>query len=171
MSHLKAWRRSLFTHEDKFNAHKLLGLPCLAHFLVRTLSVPVRPFADMGFTASPVTLVLIIWHLLLSISSLVFKIPKMRIKEGSRIWPEFRLHSIVFACRSLPARSTRFSRARVARLGALVTAGHVWSVVRAVAQFACDELVCALACVGDESSEEANLGLVGSASCMSSLSL
>ena len=41
------------------------------------------------------------WHLMLSLTSLIFRIPKVRIREGSRIWPEFRLHSIVFACRSL----------------------------------------------------------------------
>jgi len=42
---------------------------------------------------------------MLSLTSLVFKLPKVRIKEGSRIWPEFRLHSIIFACRSLACMS------------------------------------------------------------------
>ena len=94
-------RRGLFTHEDVFNAHKIFGIPCLLHFIARTLSVPFRPWADMGFTPSAFTLVFFFWHLMLSLTSLVFKLPKVRIKEGSRIWPEFRLHSIVFACRSL----------------------------------------------------------------------
>lgn len=44
-------------------------------------------------------------HAGLSVSSIIFHIPKVRIKEGSRIWPEFRLHSIVFACRSLACMS------------------------------------------------------------------
>ena len=95
------WRRGLFTHEDPFNVHKTLGFPCLIHFIGRTLSLPLSPWSDMGFTDSPLTAGLIVMHLCLSCSSLVFKIPKVRIKEGSRIWPEFRLHSIVFACRSL----------------------------------------------------------------------
>jgi hypothetical protein len=94
-------KNALFTHEDTFNVHKLFGFPVLLHFIVRTLSVFRRPFADMGFTATPFTLGLILMHLSLSISSLIFKLPKKRIAEGSRIWPEFRLHSIVFACRSL----------------------------------------------------------------------
>jgi hypothetical protein len=98
-------KRGLFTHEDTFNVHKILGLPCLLHFIVRTLSVPVAPMSDMGFDASTGTLFIILWHLSLSVSSLVFRIPKVRIKEGSRIWPEFRLHSIVFACRSLACMS------------------------------------------------------------------
>ena len=40
-------------------------------------------------------------HSALSLLSLVFQIPVRRIKEGTRIWPEFQLHSIVFALRSL----------------------------------------------------------------------
>jgi len=101
MPDLSKWKRGLFTHEDPFNVHKLLGFPCLVHFIGRTLSLPYNPFNDMGFVASPLTAVLCAMHLCLSCSSLVFKIPKVRIKEGSRIWPEFRLHSIVFACRSI----------------------------------------------------------------------
>ena len=98
---LASVRKGLFTHEDTFNIHKVLGLPCLLHFILRTLSVPFQPFNDMGFEASRATGLIIVWHLALSVSSLIFRIPKVRIKEGSRIWPEFRLHSIVFACRSL----------------------------------------------------------------------
>ena len=56
---------------------------------------------SIGFVASKFTLVSIVWHLLLSVSSLIFKIPHARIKSGYRIWPEYRIHSIVFACRSL----------------------------------------------------------------------
>ena len=52
---LAALRKGLFTHEDTFNVHKMLGLPCLAHFIWRTLSVPFRPFGDMGFDASRFT--------------------------------------------------------------------------------------------------------------------
>lgn len=40
-------------------------------------------------------------HAILSPSSLIFRIPVPRICEGSRIWPEYRLHSIVFAYRSI----------------------------------------------------------------------
>jgi len=89
--------RKLFSREDSTNAHKLLGFACLLHFLTRC------PFLldDMGFNGSLLTPACIVMHAALSVSSLIFHIPKVRIKEGSRIWPEFRLHSIVFACRSL----------------------------------------------------------------------
>ena len=52
---LQQWKRGLFTHEDPFNVHKLFGFPCLLHFILRTLSVPIRPFSDMGFTSSAAT--------------------------------------------------------------------------------------------------------------------
>jgi len=101
MPGIAQWKKGLFTHEDSQYLHKVFGFPVLAHILFRLISVFRNPFNDLGFKATPVTLGLVILHLGLSVSSLIFKIPKVRIKEGSRIWPEFRLHSIVFACRSL----------------------------------------------------------------------
>jgi hypothetical protein len=89
--------KALFSHEDANGVHKLLGFGCLLHFLVRCAWLT----SDMAFDTSLLTPACIAMHGLLSVSSLIFHIPKVRIKEGSRIWPEFRLHSIVFACRSL----------------------------------------------------------------------
>lgn len=58
----------------------------------------------MGFRSRPRwTVPTLLLHLALSLSSLEFRIPSQRIKEGSRIWPEYRLHSVVFAARSLAA--------------------------------------------------------------------
>lgn len=88
----------LFTKEDNFNIHKTFGLGCLIHFLYRFAFIGA---ADMRFASSYQTLGCMAWHFALSTSSLIFKIPTKRIAEGSRIWPEYRLHSIVFACRSI----------------------------------------------------------------------
>jgi len=55
----------------------------------------------MRFSSSWATLIMILVHFSLSISSMIFRIPLRRIAGGYRIWPEYRLHSIVFACRSL----------------------------------------------------------------------
>ena len=97
---------SLFTHEDPLNVHKSLGFACLAHFIVRLFLFSIgcwyAPRDPLLFgSASPETPVLITLHAALSLSSLVFRLPARRIKEGTRIWPEFRLHSIVFALRAL----------------------------------------------------------------------
>jgi len=59
----------------------------------------------MNFTTGPLTLLSVALHLVLSVSSLIFHIPIKRIVGGYRIWPEYRLHSIVFATRSLTTMS------------------------------------------------------------------
>jgi len=97
-------RHGLFTDEDPLHAHKILGAVCLAHFAYRTGCLAADPLGgDMAFgaAAKAVLPVMLILHASLSCSSIVFPLPGRRIREGSRIWPQFRLHSIVFAGRSL----------------------------------------------------------------------
>jgi len=95
--------KKLFTKEDKphhvFGFHKIMGLGALLHFIGRFAAWPF--VVDMGFESSSTTALLMLMHAALSLSSMIFHIPKKRIVEGSRIWPEYRLHSIIFACRSL----------------------------------------------------------------------
>jgi len=91
-------RKGLFTREDPANLHKTLGFPCLLHFIFRFTQIGER---DMRFDGLGTTLACIALHVLLSGSSMIFRIPQKRILEGSRIWPEYRLHSIIFAYRSL----------------------------------------------------------------------
>ena len=91
-------RTPLFTEEDTFNGHKLLGFACLSHYVFRFTRAGER---DMDFAGTVSSLLCILLHACLSLSSLIFKVPRKRIKDGSRIWPEYRLHSIIFAVRSL----------------------------------------------------------------------
>lgn len=104
---------TLFTREDRqyFNVHKLLGLFALLHFIYRFANVGP---SDMNFNvhdkATPICLGL---HALLSVSSLIFKIPIKRIAEGSRIWPEYRLHSIIFAYRSIACLLVTYAERRL----------------------------------------------------------
>jgi hypothetical protein len=90
--------KNLVTKEDPNHLHKVLGSLCLLHYIYRFSQVGAT---DMGFRGDAVTAACVALHVFLSCSSLIFHLPKMRIKEGSRIWPEYRLHSIIFACRSL----------------------------------------------------------------------
>jgi len=92
-------KRALLTKEDKGHLHKMLGLGVLLHFLYRFSRM--GPVKDMNFGPTRLSLASFGLHALLSTSSLIFRIPVKRIAEGSRIWPEYRLHSIAFACRSL----------------------------------------------------------------------
>lgn len=91
----------LFTSKEErhiYHAHKILGFSALASFAYRFAFAT----QDCRFGPHIGTLVFIIHHFALSSSSFVFKIPQRRIKDGGfRIWPEYRIHSLVFASRSL----------------------------------------------------------------------
>lgn len=86
----------LFTRDDPWVLHKTLGFACLGHFVLRLTQAP-----DLGFRRDAETIFWILMHAALSWSSLIFKIPTKRIAGKPMIYPEFRLHSIAFATRSL----------------------------------------------------------------------
>jgi len=50
--------------------------------------------------------------MLLSVSSLAFRIPQRRIKDGSRLWPEARWHAILFATRHLACMAVHWYEQR-----------------------------------------------------------
>lgn len=89
----------LVTSHDAWHVHKILGVAALAHFAYRAWSTSVTgcAFSD----AEPVELHVcgVVVHLLLALSSLMFTLPQKRNYTAPMIWPEFRLHSIVFATR------------------------------------------------------------------------
>lgn len=88
----------LFTNEDHWNVHKLIGVACLLSYAIRMTAVA----SDMGFRSSPQhTLLTVLLHTMLHVTSFQFKIPSRRIKGGTRIWPEYRWHSLCFALRNL----------------------------------------------------------------------
>jgi hypothetical protein len=86
--------KRLFTKDDFLQIHKILGILCLSHFVYRI----ANGFHEitqwhMNFW--------LICHASLSASSLIFHLPQNRIKAAPMIWPEFRIHSILFAFRSI----------------------------------------------------------------------
>lgn len=94
-----AWKKQLITEEDPMHIHKTLGMACMLSYIFRI--VQTGP-TDMGFATFPfLTVPTIVLHLLLNLTALLFKIPNRRIISGYRIWPEYRLHSLVFLSRSL----------------------------------------------------------------------
>jgi hypothetical protein len=88
----------LFTREDSTNIHKILGSISLFNYIYRFGSLFL--YGNM-FNDNLNALYLIGIHGLLSVSSLIFHIPRIRNKVGPMIYPEFRLHSIAFALRSV----------------------------------------------------------------------
>ena len=92
----------LFTPHDPYNLHKTLGVVAVLHTAFRLCCIGKN---DMSFDGSWLTLGCMAWHTTLSCSSLIFRLPQKRsmVKgaAGSMIWPEYRLHSILFALRSM----------------------------------------------------------------------
>jgi len=81
------------------NAHKILGIFCLAHYVVRFAWLIV--YGDMFFRPeSWFTWILPAVHVLLSSSSFIFPVPLHRFGAKPIIWRELQLHNIVFTSRS-----------------------------------------------------------------------
>ena len=99
METIRFIRKKLFTKEDSTYIHKTFGIVSLFHYVYRIYEWITT--TKINFTKNEITLFMIIIHMLLSFSSLVFHIPNIRNKTAPMIWPEFRLHSILFASRSL----------------------------------------------------------------------
>ena len=90
----------LFTKEDVGNIHKILGISCLASFVYR-YSHFGKQDCHFGRHHPFGTVIFVIHHLALNVSSFMFKLPEKRIVSGYRLWPEARLHALVFVGRSL----------------------------------------------------------------------
>lgn len=91
----------LITHEDsKFaHTHKIFGVLALSHFIYR-LSLWYQT-GNMQFTPTLSTLGWIASHAALHVTSFQFIIPNRRNQVYNIIWPEMRLHSMIFAYRAL----------------------------------------------------------------------
>ena len=88
----------LFTKEDSLHIHKTLGVISLANFMYRYANYIVYNTMNLNNNFS---LSLLSIHALLSSSSLIFHISNIRNPSKPMIYPEFRLHSILFAFRSI----------------------------------------------------------------------
>jgi hypothetical protein len=111
-----SWTSQLITPEDRFHIHKTLGLLVAVSTIFRLSLLFVSRIrsiisgndddndGDMGFRSHPEwTIPTVILHAALTLTSFQFQLPARRIKSGYRIWPEYRLHSLVFLFRSLVA--------------------------------------------------------------------
>lgn len=88
----------LNTNEDSSFIHKYLGSICLMNFIYRFYLYFCYGNMKLDNTFA---LFLISVHGLLSLTSLIFHIPSIRNPSKPMIYPEFRLHSIIFALRSV----------------------------------------------------------------------
>jgi hypothetical protein len=88
----------LSTKEDPAYIHKILGGICMTNFLYQYYHIFIYGKFNLD---NPLGLYLVSLHGILSISSLIFHIPSIRNRSAPMIYPEFRLHSIVFGLRAV----------------------------------------------------------------------
>ena len=88
----------LNTKEDSTFLHKYLGFLCLSNFIYRYAYY--FTYGNMNLN-NIFSMFLVFVHGLLSISSFIFHIPNIRNPLKPMIYPEFRMHSIVFAMRGV----------------------------------------------------------------------
>lgn len=89
----------LYTKEDSFHFHKTCGIICLIHFLLR-MWFWIK-YGNMLFNHSIMTPISMLPHYFLSLSSLQFSISSNRNRLHPIMYPEFRIHSVLFALRSI----------------------------------------------------------------------
>jgi len=89
----------LNTKEDHYNLHKIFGSLTLLHLIIRCYLWITDGY--MHFDNGWITPISLIPHIFLSLSSLIFYLPETRNYTYATIYPEFRLHSIIFAMRSI----------------------------------------------------------------------
>lgn len=91
----------LFTHEDRSQVHKVLGIFCLGHYLWRLAQGFLTDDASAGFASlAGFGAAALVAHAALSLSSFKFHVPRERVAKKPMIWQEFRMHNTVFALRS-----------------------------------------------------------------------
>ena len=88
----------LITREDPWHIHKCIGVICLLNYGYRYYLLFRYGTMDLDNRNAAL---LVAYHAILSGSSLVFHIPSTRNPKAPMIYPEYRLHSILFALRSV----------------------------------------------------------------------
>jgi hypothetical protein len=90
----------LITSHDPYHIHKILGVLALLSYIYRYYLVFSTGSAFPNHRSISIFAICsVIPHALLSWSSLLLPLPKTRNFSKPMIWPEFRLHSILFASR------------------------------------------------------------------------
>jgi len=90
----------LNTKEDLYKLHKIIVIPCCAHFLYRMVRICCG--FDTGlYPGSYVTLFWLLMHALLPLTSLIFRVTYKRNVVHTVIWKEYQLMAISFSFRSI----------------------------------------------------------------------
>lgn len=84
----------LFSHSDYLHIHKILGFGCLFNYFLRF-------YYKYKYGTMFIDSYTPLFHLGLSLSSFIFKVPILRLNTKTIIWKELQLHNIIFTSRSI----------------------------------------------------------------------
>ena len=84
----------LISNQDYLHLHKILGFGCLINYFIKFYWKFNNNNAYLD-NYSP------LFHLGLSLSSFIFKVPILRLNSKAIIWKELQLHNIIFTSRSI----------------------------------------------------------------------
>jgi len=95
-------RNRLITSEDPYHVHKTFGFLSVVNFLYRYLYV-LPTTGTLGYeTITTFNTATIVLHMLLSSSSIIFKVLTQRlVKKPLLIYKEYQLHTILFTARAI----------------------------------------------------------------------
>ncbi len=84
----------LITDHDYLHIHKILGFGCLSNYFLRF-------YWKFNYNNMFIDYYTPLFHLGLSLSSFIFKVPILRLNSKAIIWKELQLHNIIFTSRSI----------------------------------------------------------------------
>lgn len=89
----------LFSHHDKFRVHGSSGFLCLIQLLLRWLLLLATGTGFLRAGSVSASIALLSVHVLAPLLSLQLVVPTRRNMVAPMIWPEFRMHSLIFSTR------------------------------------------------------------------------
>ncbi|KAG8458691.1 hypothetical protein KFE25_012889 [Diacronema lutheri] len=89
----------LITSHDKLHAHAISGALCLAQLLVRWLLLFMTGSAFAAAESAIFSVAALAVHALAPLLSLSIGVPAKRNMSSPMVWPEFRMHSLIFSTR------------------------------------------------------------------------
>lgn len=109
--------RKLFTHEDKFMLHKCFGILSLCNFLLSMYNLSTTEnYLLFPWMNNLYMSYILFTHSILHITSFQFLLSDRRNRKYNIIWPEMRIHSMIFTYRSIMSIYVLYSQVQYAPL-------------------------------------------------------
>lgn len=105
----------LVTTEDPFHCHKIIAVVCVLNFVLQLKCRDIEDWTDISdvcttYEGEMFELIYFVPHVLLPLTSFFFHLPQRRVP--GRLWPEYRLHVLIFSMRHIAYLLLEWARLR-----------------------------------------------------------